>query len=385
MHHVRDTLGLVLLICANLLFSGFARATEAQCGSAPPKIDDWEVARPDEVSFDASTLCKIGTMLAASDRQNLHSVVVVRRGKLVYEAYTAGSDYKWGTDLGVVTYDATMQHDTRSVSKSVVSLLFGIALDRKLLTGIDMPVLLFFPDYADLKTPQRERILLRHLLTMTAGFAWNEDTAWASDANTERKMYESPDPYRYVLERPVIYDPDERWQYNSGATALLGAVLKKSAGEPLRDFAKDALFDPLQIRDFEWMAMKNGDAIAGGGLRLRPRDMAKIGQLVLNGGEWQGRRIVSETWVKESTKPRFEGWNPMRYAYQWWAGTSKSADRTFDWTAAVGLGGQRIFIVPALDLVVVTTAGLYRDESQSYYVRSILEDNVLTAVRDLAP
>ncbi|WP_292396427.1 serine hydrolase [Mesorhizobium sp.] len=169
----------MLLICANLLFSGFARATEAQCGSAPPKIDDWEVARPDEVSFDASTLCKIGTMLTASDRQNLHSVVVVRRGKLVYEAYTAGSDYKWGTDLGVVTYDATMQHDTRSVSKSVVSLLFGIALDRKLLTGIDMPVLLFFPDYADLKTPQRERILLRHLLTMTAGFAWNEDTAWA--------------------------------------------------------------------------------------------------------------------------------------------------------------------------------------------------------------
>lgn len=384
MQLVRDALGLVPLLCAGILFSDCAGATDVSCRSAPPKIDDWEVARPDDVGLDPGTLCTIGTKLAAPDRPNLHAVVVVRHGKLVYEAYTTGTDYKWGTDLGAVTYDATIRHDTRSVSKSVVSLLFGIALDRNLLASVDIPMLQFFPEYADLKTPENEHILLRHLLTMTAGFDWNEDTAWASEANTERKMYESSDPYRYVLERPVVYDPDERWQYNSGATALLGAVMKKSAGQSLSDFAKEALFDPLHINDFEWLVMRNGDAIAGGGLRLRPRDMAKIGQLVLNGGEWQGRRIVSETWVKESTEPWFKAWNSMRYGYHWWAGTSKSRDRTFDWTAAIGFGGQRIFIVPALDLVVVTTAGLYRDESQGYHVRSIMDDDVLPAVRDPA-
>jgi CubicO group peptidase (beta-lactamase class C family) len=218
---------------------------------------------------------------------------------------------------------------------------------------------------------------------MTPGYDWNEDTAWMDPYNTARAMHEAADPYRYILGREVVHEPDARWQYNSGATMLLGAVLKKATGKSLDEFAKEALFDPLHIQDVEWDTMLNGDPAAAAGLRLRPRDLAKIGQLVLNGGTWHGQRIVPEDWVKQSTTPRFDAGGSLQYGYQWWSGTSPfGAGRTVDWIAAFGIGGQRIFIVPTLDLVVVTNAGLYADGGQSAIVRSIFEYRVLPAIRD---
>ena len=380
----RHCIAWLSFLCASILLPGAAWPMDASCASAPQQLDDWETASPEDVGLDAAVLCKITQELAAQgrtaarpDRRNVHAVLVVRHGKLVFEAYAAGEDENWGEPLGVVPHDAATKHDVRSISKSVVSLLFGIALERKLITGTDVPVMSFFPEYAELKTPKWDKILLRHLLTMTPGYDWNEDTAWMDPSNTVRAMYEAADPYRYILGREVLYAPDAKWQYNSGATALLGAVLKKATGKPLDQFAKEALFDPLHIEDFEWSGMINGEPAAFGGLRLRPRDTAKIGQLVLNGGTWQGQRVVPEDWVKQSTKPRFDAsWGGMQYGYQWWLGTSPfGAGRTVDWIAAFGIGGQRIFIVPTLDLVVVTNAGLYDDGSA--VVRSIFDYRVL--------
>nr|WP_309486555.1 serine hydrolase [Ancylobacter mangrovi] len=163
---------------------------------------------------------------------------------------------------------------------------------------------------------------------------------------------------------------------------MLGGALERASGERLEDFPRQALFEPLGIDTFEWVAMSNGEAAAASGLRLSARDMAKIGQLVLDGGVWKGRRVVSEDWITESTAPRFEGWRPMRYGYQWWVGASPHAGGEVSWIAAIGLGGQRIFIVPALDLVVVSTAGLYRDPDQGAFSRAVLEKVVLPAVRE---
>ena len=379
---LRLRMGLLALL-AVAAFPAFAAGNEAPCGTAPAASDDWPVAAPAEVGLDPALLCSIGEKLAAPDHPNLHGVVVVRHGKLVYEAYASGADRQWGADLGVVAYDATLQHDVRSVTKSVVSLLLGIAIDRGLIAGVDAPMLPYFPEYAELATPALERITLRHLLTMTAGFAWNEDLGWVP-ANTERQMYEAADPYRYVLERPLVHEPDERWVYNGGASLLLGAVLKKAVGMSLDSFARENLFEPLGIDDYTWMTLNNGDPIASGGLRLRPRDMAKLGQLVLDGGTWNGRRVVSQEWIAASTTPRFDA-EGLRYGYHWWMGRSLLGSGTFEWVAAFGLGGQRIFIVPRADLVVVVTAGLYRDESQGYYARAILEGSVLPAIRDPAP
>lgn len=371
------------LLYASIALPGAAWSMDDSCGEAPQQLDDWETARPEEIGFDAAALCRITKELAEPGRRNLHAVVVVRHGRLVFEAYAAGEDENWGKPLGIVPHDAVTRHDMRSITKSVVSLLFGVALERKLIAGTDIPVMPFFPAQAEQK-PKWDKVLLRHLLTMTPGIEWNEDTTWMDPYNTLRAMHEASDPYSYILGREIRYEPDARWQYNSGATALLGGVLKKATGKPLDQFAKEVLFDPLHIEDFEWSVMVNGEPDAGGGLRLRPRDAAKIGQLVLNGGTWQGRRVVPERWVKQSTRPLADtSWGGMQYGYQWWSGSSRLDDGTMiSWTAALGIGGQRIFIVPAFDLVVVTTAGLYADTGQSAIVQSILDYRVLPAIRD---
>ena len=170
--------------------------------------------------------------------------------------------------------------------------------------------------------------------------------------------------------------------YNSGNTELLAGVLQKATGKPLAEFAREALFEPLGITQFAWLQMPNsGDAAASWGLRLRPRDMAKIGELVLRKGMWNGRLVVSEAWIEESTQARPAG--RSLYGYQWWMGDSAVGDRTISWIAGSGWGGQRIYIAPAYKLVVVITAGLYGAlfEDQDRVVKSIFDHYVLAAIR----
>jgi CubicO group peptidase (beta-lactamase class C family) len=151
-------------------------------------------------------------------------------------------------------------------------------------------------------------------------------------------------------------------------------IVQKATGKPLAGFADEELFRPLNISEFEWIKLPAGDAAAASGLRLRPRDMAKIGQLVLNKGRWNGRQLVSEQWLAEATQGRYDGWGLNRYGYQWWIGESSGVA----WIAGWGFGGQRIFIVPDRDLAV-TTAGLYQSNKQDEVVRGILDD-VLAAI-----
>jgi CubicO group peptidase (beta-lactamase class C family) len=154
------------------------------------------------------------------------------------------------------------------------------------------------------------------------------------------------------------------WNYNSGGAWLLGLILRKVSGEPLDGFAKAALFEPLEITNWEWKRFfPNGDPDTSGGLRLRPRDLAKFGQLVLDKGIWRGRQIVSAYWVKEMTARQSPqgSWFGFAdsYGYLWWQGSSSVNSRDIHWIAALGRGGQRLYVVPSLDLVAVVTAGLY--------------------------
>ena len=355
------------------------------CG-APLKVDgEWSTSSPEEARLDAALLCSLNGRLDKSPEMNVHSVVVVRSGKLIYESYHAGEDEKWGRKQGVTHYTSQMQHDVRSISKSVVSLLFGIALDRKLIASVDDPVFRYFPDYAALRTPEKDNIHLRHLLTMTSGLAWDERRAYSDPKNSERNLIRSIQPYRFVLEQSVWRKPGEEWNYNGGGTQLLAGVLQRTTGKLLADFAKEALFEPLGITQFEWLKMPaSGEVAAASGLRLRPRDLAKIGQLVLNNGTWNGRRIISEAWIRESTQGRiahFDAVDSLRYGYQWWGDEQKVGDRQISWIAAQGLGGQRIYIVPAFGLVVVITAGLYASSSQDWVPFDIFDKYVLAAIR----
>jgi CubicO group peptidase (beta-lactamase class C family) len=267
-------------------------------------------------------------------------------------------------------------------------LLVGIAIDRELIKSADEPVVKFFPDYSVLKSPGWDNITLRHLLTMSSGIHWDENRAWKDPQNDEPHLGNEADPFRYVLSKPIAAPPDTVWNYNGGGTDLLGHIIERISGKSLDAFAREALFTPLGISDWEWMKYRNEHIASAAGLRLRPRDAAKIGQLVLNKGAWNGKQIVSSKWIEQSVTPRFQAigyfGGLFYYGQQWWMGRTLSGDKDVKWIAAQGLGGQRIFIVPELDLVVMTTSGLYGSGRQGQAALDILANFIIPCIRDNA-
>jgi CubicO group peptidase (beta-lactamase class C family) len=343
--------------------------------------DGWPVAAPDTAGMDATILCGVVGRVRAGELPNVHGVLVARRGTLVLEEYFAGPDEHRGRRLGVVEFGPRTLHDLRSVSKSVVSLLFGIARAEGKIGALDRPVLDHFPEYADLRTPEKSRIELQHILTMTMGVEWDENRSYRDPLNSETQMDAAPDRYRFVLTRPAVTPPGETYRYNGGATALIAAVVQRATGRKLVDYARDVLFRPLGIDDAEWITYPDGDPIAASGLRLRPRDLAKIGQLYLSGGRWDGRPVAPADWLRESIRPKVDLDGGGQYGYQWWLGRSTVRDRTVAWAAARGNGGQALFVVPDLELLVVVTAGNYNDPSLRRVPLDILDQHVLPAVR----
>jgi CubicO group peptidase (beta-lactamase class C family) len=355
------------------------------CGIPVARDDGWSVAAVNEDKLiDRAALCRMTDWLAASGDPKIHAVLVARSGRLVFERYFGGSDEIPGRFSGRrvanVSFDADTLHDVKSVSKSVASLAFGIAIDRGLIRSINEPIFSFFPELSDLRTPEKDHIQLVHALTMSMGLAWEEATPSTGDENNdEARMNRAADSCRYVLGLPVTAPAGQEFFYNTGALALMSAIIRKATGRPLDEFARENLFKPLGITPVEWDRRK-GDTDAGGGLRLRPRDMAKIGQLVLAGGRWNNRQVVSKSWIETSTTPKIKNTDGS-YGYLWWLGRSLLNGREVHWIAALGRGGQSIRIVPELDLVVVVTAGYYQDYSpQAFQVQSGIFRDVLRGI-----
>jgi CubicO group peptidase (beta-lactamase class C family) len=357
-------------------------AAGAQSCAAPPaaREDGWAVAAPTAVGLDEKRLCTIVHDLRLLKQPNIHAVLVVRRGQLAFEQYFTGPDERWAAPLGTVAHGIDVKHDVRSISKSVTSLLLGIALDRKLIKSIDEPVFTFYPNHAALRTPEKARITLRHLLTMSSGFAWNEIIPYTNPKNSEVRMLRAPDPYRYVLEQPLDEVPGAWFNYGAASPMLLAGAIQKASGKRLLDFAREALFAPLGITDVEWVDMPNGEVAAASGLRLRPRDLAKLGQLILQNGRWNGQQVVSEEWIRQSTTPQIEATDFLMYGYQWWLGHSLIDKRDVTWIAGLGLGGQRLFVVPSLELVVVINAGYYNSPVQRWLPWRIFRRYAMGAV-----
>ena len=351
------------------------------CGVPAARDDGWPVASANDGKLidRGAALCRMADRLVASGA-NVHAVVVARGGKLVFERYFKGSDEINGRRVESVAFDADTLHNIKSVSKSVASLALGIAIDRGLIRSVDEPILSFFPELSDLRSPEKDRLRLAHALTMTMGLKWVEAVPDNEGNNDEERMHMAPDPCRYVLSLPVTAPPGQEFFYNTGALTLVSAIVRKATGHPLDEFARAVLFEPLGITGFEWSRVK-GDADAGGGLRLRPRDMAKIGQLVLAGGRWNDRQVVSKAWIDASTTPRTEASSNYSYGYLWWLGRSPFNGRELHWPAGLGRGGQSIRIVPELDLVVAVTAGYYQDYSpQAFQVQAGVFRDVLRAI-----
>jgi CubicO group peptidase (beta-lactamase class C family) len=313
----------------------------------------------------------------AGQVDGLHAVVAVRGGETLLEHYGTGEDFSWEHSLGVVEYGPATLHDLRSVSKSVACLLYGIALGDGLVPGPAEPLLRQFPEYPDLAAePELAKLTVEHALTMSLGLEWREDIPYDSPDNGEIAMELAPDRYRYVLERPVVAPPGESWTYCGGATALLGKLIADGTGQALEAYGWSKLFAPLGVEQFDWMAGEDGVASPASGLRLTPRDLARIGEMVLADGAWGGRQLVPASWISEMLKPRLPTPWGAEYGYHWYLQTV-AGHRI---ASAMGNGGQRLMVLPELDLVVAVTAGNYDDPEQWRTPVALLEQVVLPAV-----
>jgi CubicO group peptidase (beta-lactamase class C family) len=294
----------------------------------------------------------------------LHALLVSQGGKPVFEHYGRGEDQAEGRGwLGTVGFAPDVPHDLRSVSKSVVALAYGIALAAGQVPPPEAKLYAQFPDYADLaRQPGRDQLTIHHVLSMTLGFDWDELTIpYGDPRNAENAMEAAPDRYRFILERPIAGEPGVKWSYCGGATALLGRLIAKDTGEDLLAYCRRVLFEPLGFGPVAWAKGSDGEYRAASGLRLLPRDLLKIGQLMLAGGVWNGRQIVPRDWLKRAITPAVTIQDGRRYGYHWYLGASPAgaSQRWQPWVGGIGWGGQRLYAFPALDLVVAQLCGNY--------------------------
>ena len=367
------------LICG-LSLAGCAPANPA----AQQPVSAWQTASPAEVGIDEQPLSDAVARIHAGTYQNVHSILIVKDGKLVFEEYFSG--YAWdyageGFKGELTDFDAETRHNLASVTKSFTSALIGIAIDKGFIPGVDEKVFSFFPEYDGLRDERKDKLTLEHLLTMTSGLEWNGMDVPVSTRDPRNdliQLFMVDDPIAYVLAKPVVDEPGTRWYYNGGGTNVLGEVIRTATGLRMDEFAEENLFAPLGITDYEWDLI-NPDVIhASGNLSLRPRDMAKLGYVYLNDGIWQGERIMSEDWVQESTQAHATTLWESGYGYQWWLATYRLGSQTVGSFYADGWGGQRIMVFPDLDMVVVFTGGNYVEGNP---VDEIIERYILPAVK----
>ena len=344
-----------------------------------------EPVAPESVGFAADLPSRFAAVQDSGRLLNVHAVVAFRRGRMMFERYMAGTDEMWGRPLGTVDFRADTLHDMRSVTKSIVGLLYGIALGQQRVPAPNQPLLAQFPEYPDLaKDAGKAQLTIAHALTMTLALDWHEeDPLHHSD---EVLMESSPDRYRFVLERPMLGPPGKGYKYNSGATALLGRLIERGTGSGLATFARTALFEPLGISASDWAMGVDGVVSAASGLRLTPRDLARIGQMIVAGGKWDNRTIVPADWLEASFRPAAVVDDNRRYGYHWYTGelavSGKTGTYGTKWIGAFGLGGQRLFVFPELEFVLAVTAGNYTTEDQWRPPIAILREVFLASLAD---
>jgi CubicO group peptidase (beta-lactamase class C family) len=332
--------------------------------------DGWQTAALSDVGMDP---LRIEALMSALEEQSdhwIHSMLVVKDGKLVFEAYFPGEDLDL-SDLGNglaskhQDFDRDSLHCMASVSKSITSILVGIAIEQGLVGSVQDSMFSYFPEYSHLSDGVKDRMTIEDMLTMSSGLPWSEAAPYDDARNDLAAMLMAADPIAFVLGTETVDEPGAVFLYNSGTTNLLGEIIYRTSGMTLVDYAAQNLFEPLQIESYAWYPFPNAPdmMVASSTLYLRPRDMAKIGQLYLDGGVWNGKRVVAENWVSQSTQESIgmvasdspvPDMNPA-YGYQWWLGTF-STGNTATYFAA-GYGGQFIFVLPEPRMVIVFTAG----------------------------
>ncbi|MEI9921644.1 MAG: serine hydrolase [Bacteroidota bacterium] len=348
-----------------------------------PEDDGIPTASLSSVGMDSTLINKMTAAIHNGDYANIHSVLISRHGKLVYEEYFMGKDEEWGNPLGTIQFDADRLHDVRSISKSVVSACVGIALAQGKLKDVHQSVFDFFPEYEKYKTGERARLTLEHLLSMSSGIEWNEDVPYNNPENSEIQMTDSGDPVEFVLSRPMDTIPGAVWKYNGGTTQLLASIIKKASGMEIDEYARVNLFEPLGITKFEWTKYPlTTMPVAASGVRLRACDLLKFGLLYYNEGKWNGKQILTPEWVKTSFETHISKPNNEGYGYQFWIWNNQYHGKEVRMVVAVGNGNQRIFFNKEADLVVVTMAGDYNQWNLPKHAGTLLPDFIYPSIKE---
>lgn len=310
----------------------------------PEQIDDGlKTASIYDKNINSNALINLVEEIIIQMYGRMESLLILKDNKLIVEEYFYG-------------YDRTQTHNIYSCTKSITSLLMGMILDRHKNINTDQSLFRFFPQYDFLRTENKAQITLQHILTMTSGFRDHEGPP-------EKDKPE--DLFQYVLSKPLKTKPGEVFKYSDESTNILGGVIYSLEGKRADEFAKEYLFSPLGIDKYFWET-ENGITHCHSDLHLLPRDMAKIGLLVLNEGKWQGSQIVSKEWIRESTKPHVKEskfydygylwWHRSRNNLQWWKEPNTVSSKEHDLITALGRGGQFITIIRDLNLLIITTA-----------------------------
>lgn len=362
----------------------------------PEETDDgWKTASLGDVGIEKSRIIRLMKKLTDRDTDHyVQGIVIIKNGKLVFEEYFPGTqitpeDFAAGNiTVKKANFARDTLHFTASASKSVTSILVGIAIDKGLIQGINEDLFSYFPEYSHLNTAGKEKITIEHALSMTSGLPWHETSKYDDPSNDWAAMFFHKDPIGYVLGKSPVAPPGTKFIYSSGTTNLLGEIVRRTSGRTLSEFGEKYLFSPLGISSYEWVGFLHAKnmAVASSSLYLRPRDMAKIGQLYLQEGTWDKKRIVSAEWVKASVKESVHfspSSNPYPYlttgyGYQWWLGTYDS--RNIDAFIAAGFGGQFIIVLPEVDTVVALTGGNWGFKNVNFQFKAIVNGYILPAI-----
>jgi len=329
----------------------------------------WPKVNPKSVGVNPSVIDSIHHDIQNGKYGLINEFVMVKNGKLIAD-YNYNNDYqtiseKYDTINHQYNYDHpkwypyyknTNLHTLQSVTKSITSALIGIAIDEKLISGTDLKIMRYLSTYEiERKDSRREAITLKDLLTMRSGIEWDENNY--DDAHNSCVLLEAADKWiQFILEQPMDASPGTIFEYNSGASVLLGKILRECTGKRIDKYAEEKLFKPLGITNYYWKITPDGEIDTEGGLYLSTQDLAKIGYLFLQKGKWEGKQVISESWVKESTSPIIENINPknkrkMGYGYQWWI--PKHANNTTEIFNGNGYGGQYIMVDLKYDIILV--------------------------------
>ncbi|HMK28812.1 MAG TPA: serine hydrolase [Terriglobales bacterium] len=361
------------LLAITLALCSFAAAAHAQ---APQS--DWTTIPAAESGLSEAKLRAMSAAIRTDDYKKIGSILIARHGRLAFEDYLQG--------------DANTLRDTRSATKSITGILIGVAIDEGKLSGVDARVLALLPDRVrrlQNPDPRKNAITVEDLLTMSSPLEcddWND----ASRGNEER-MYLLEDWAQFILDLPIrgrmhtgeqVEPPPygRYFSYCTGGVFVLSEVLQKVTGTRADRYAQQKLFAPLGISGVEWVYSPLNVPQTGGGLRLRSRDLLKVGQLYLDGGRWQGQRIVSQQWVSTSTRPHARIDDTTEYGYLWWLKSFKSGGKSYPAFFMTGNGGNKVVVLPGLDLVAVITSTNYNTRGMHEQTEKLLTDYILAAV-----